>query len=61
MTVYRDKLDQQSQYERFVEKARELGCDDRESQFNATLKKLTGRKTGKKNGGSVGDLPKEIG
>ena len=35
MTVYKDK---QAQHKRFVEKARELGCDKSERRFNATLK-----------------------
>ena len=29
-----------NQHKRFAEKARELGCDEDENRFNATLKKI---------------------
>ena len=43
------KIDKE-QHKRFVEKARELGCDENENRFNATLKKIAKSETQKKNG-----------
>ena len=39
-----------AQHKRFVEKARELGCDNDESRFNDRLKKIASQKPEKKNG-----------
>lgn len=38
-----------AQHKRFVEKARELGCDDNESRFNDKLKKIARSSPQKKN------------
>lgn len=45
MTTDKDK---QVQHKRFVEKARELDCDEDENRFNATLKKVARHGTDKK-------------
>ena len=42
--------DKKVQHNRFVEKARELGCDEDENRFNATLKKTARTEPQKKNG-----------
>ncbi len=46
------------QRDRFIEKARELGCDEDEERFNATLKRIVPAKTEKegKPKGSEGKL-----
>ena len=35
------KLTEKEQHKKFVEKSRELGCDEDENRFNATLKKIS--------------------
>ena len=42
--------DKKVQHNRFVEKARELGCDEDENLFNATLKNIARNEPQKKNG-----------
>jgi len=44
------ETDKKTQHQRFVEKARELGCDDDEGHFNAKLKKIVKTEPQKKNG-----------
>ena len=41
---------QKNQHDKFVEKARELGCDEDENRFYATLKKIARHEPQKKNG-----------
>lgn len=41
------------QYERFIEKARELGCDESEDRFNATLKNIAKTEPEKKSPSEV--------
>ena len=38
-----------SQHARYIEKARELGCDEDDNRFNATLKKIAKSESWKKN------------
>lgn len=44
------KTEKQAQHRRFVEKAKELQCDDNESRFNDRLKKIARHEPQKKNG-----------
>ena len=39
-----------NRHKRFVENARELGCDEDENRFNTTLKKIARNEPQKKNG-----------
>ena len=45
--------DKKTQHERFVKKAKELGCDEDETRFNTTLKKIARNEPQKKNGKSA--------
>ena len=38
------KTEPKPQRDRFIEKARELGCDEEETRFNATLKRVAPKK-----------------
>ncbi len=54
------KTEPKSQRDRFIEKARELGCDEDEARFNATLKRVAAAKpavaqAGQKDAGGPGD------
>ena len=44
-------IEKQTQHKRFVEKARELGCDNDESRFNDRLKKIVRHEPKKKKNG----------
>ena len=40
------KTEPKPQRDRFIEKARELGCDEDEDQFNETLKRVVPKRSG---------------
>ena len=50
-----------TQHKRFVEKARELGCDEDEKRFNTTLKKIAKTDPQKKKGKTPNVLDTQLG
>ena len=50
-----------TQHKRFVEKARELGCDEDENRFNSTLKKIARNEPQKKKGKTPNVLDTPLG
>ena len=58
MTIDKDK---KIQHKRFVEKARELGCEEDENGFNSTLKKIARSEPHKKKGKTPNGLGTPLG
>ena len=48
MSMQQKSKNREDQHKRFVEKARELGCDDDEGRFNDRLKKIANQKPQRK-------------